>query len=176
VSGDPLAPFEDAGGPIELVVFDADGTLRGLTVPGRVCPYGPDEWVLLPHVRETLARVDWSRRAVATASNQDHVGYGHLSAAMAERLLGDALQAALGVARPPTRIGLCPHRIEEACACRKPAPGMLLDAMEHFAIQPARTLFVGDATCDAQAAAAAGVRFAWASSLFRAPREVDLSK
>src|SRR4051794_15098562 len=40
---------------LELVIFDADGTLRYVTVPGQHYPLRPEEWRLMPGVRETLA-------------------------------------------------------------------------------------------------------------------------
>ena len=59
----------------------------------------------------------------------------------------------------------CPHHPEFGvgdyrvdCACRKPAPGMLLAAIERFAIDPAASLLVGDSPTDLDAARAAGVR------------------
>lgn len=59
----------------------------------------------------------------------------------------------------------CPHHPEFGvgdyqvdCACRKPAPGMLLAAIERFAIDPAASLLVGDSQTDIEAAQAAGVR------------------
>ena len=59
----------------------------------------------------------------------------------------------------------CPHHPEFGvgdyrvdCGCRKPAPGMLLAAIERFAIDPAASLLVGDSPTDLDAARAAGVR------------------
>ena len=59
----------------------------------------------------------------------------------------------------------CPHHPEFGvgdyqvdCACRKPAPGMLLAAIDRFAIDPAASLLVGDSQTDIEAAQAAGVR------------------
>ena len=51
-------------------------------------------------------------------------------------------------------------------AWRKPAPGMLREAMAMAAVGPADTLFVGDQPCDEAAAEAAGVRFEWAEDFF----------
>jgi D-glycero-D-manno-heptose 1,7-bisphosphate phosphatase len=58
----------------------------------------------------------------------------------------------------------CPHHPEAGthatiCACRKPAPGMLLAAIRDFDIDPARSLMIGDKSGDIEAAAAAGVGF-----------------
>ncbi|MDE2407753.1 MAG: HAD family hydrolase [Xanthomonadaceae bacterium] len=59
----------------------------------------------------------------------------------------------------------CPHHPEHGlgdykvmCPCRKPAAGMLLAAMARFALDPARSLLLGDKPGDVEAASAAGVR------------------
>ena len=58
----------------------------------------------------------------------------------------------------------CPHHPEAGigdyrvdCDCRKPRPGMLLEAIARFDIDPARSLMIGDKQGDLDAAAAAGV-------------------
>jgi D-glycero-D-manno-heptose 1,7-bisphosphate phosphatase len=150
------------------VVFDADDTLRTTLVPGQPCPRAPHEWALLPDVRETLARVPWAVRPddvgprLALASNQDQVAYGHLSHAMARRLLADLAEAAAGHRPPNALLQLCAHALEDPCDCRKPAPGMLLAAMRHAGVAPRETLFVGNAPTDREAARRAGIAFCWA--------------
>jgi D-glycero-D-manno-heptose 1,7-bisphosphate phosphatase len=59
----------------------------------------------------------------------------------------------------------CPHHAEKGqspynivCDCRKPEPGMLLQAMREYQIDPAQSLMLGDKAADMQAAAAAGVQ------------------
>jgi D-glycero-D-manno-heptose 1,7-bisphosphate phosphatase len=59
----------------------------------------------------------------------------------------------------------CPHHAEKGqspynivCDCRKPEPGMLLQAMREYQIDPAQSLMLGDKAADMQAAAAAGVK------------------
>ena len=59
----------------------------------------------------------------------------------------------------------CPHHTEgivpaytKACACRKPAPGMLLRAIAEYDIDPAVSLLIGDGEHDVVAAANAGVK------------------
>ena len=154
-----------------LYVFDADETLRHTIVPGRPCPYGPDEWVLLPNVRERLREIPFGPEGphLGLASNQDRVGYGQIEEGTARRLLEDlAREATSGDVR--ARIELCPHRAEDGCDCRKPAPGMLTRLMRHFAVAPGATLFVGDTPEDQQAAQAAAVAFEWAWDFFRRPR------
>lgn len=146
---------------VRLVVFDADNTLRRVTVPGKPCPHGPGEWELLPGIREALAGLRWGEGGLllGMASNQDHVFYGHLSAAMARRLLMDAAEAATGHRPPPGAVRFCAHAMDAGCGCRKPAPGLLLEAMAFYGLGPGETLFVGDAEVDREAARRAGVAF-----------------
>jgi D-glycero-D-manno-heptose 1,7-bisphosphate phosphatase len=154
----------------DLVIFDADDTLRYTTVPGQPCPRGPDEWALLPGVAETLAKVQWlvpGGPRLGLASNQDQVGYGYLSERIARRLLEDLALAATGTVPPAAAIQLCPHRLEVRCECRKPAPGMLRRILAYYGVDPERTLFVGNSDTDRAAARAAGVRYRDAGGVFR---------
>jgi HAD superfamily hydrolase (TIGR01662 family) len=70
-------------------------------------------------------------------------------------------------------IRICPHhplglrrRYRLRCACRKPAPGMLQEALGVFAVDPGQAVFIGDRRTDRQAAAAAGIAFEPADAFF----------
>ena len=59
----------------KLIIFDVDGTLRRCLAPGQVCPNAPDQWELMPNVKETLAEIKWGlpdcgNTAFGIASNQ----------------------------------------------------------------------------------------------------------
>ena len=148
-----------------LIIFDADGTLRRTLVSGQPCPHAADEWTLLDGVRAYVSALPHDVY-LGVASNQDHVGYGHLSYAEAHRLLKDALELASGRKPDPAAIRLCPHRLDVTCACRKPAPGMLLAIVEHYGLTPREALFVGNEPVDEAAAANAGMPFLWAQELW----------
>ena len=144
-----------------LVIFDADNTLRRVTVPGRVCPWGPGEWEPLPGICEALSGLRWGEGGLhlGMASNQDQIFYGHLTAGMARRLLMDAAAAATGSRPPPGAVRFCAHAMDAGCGCRKPEPGLLHEAMAFYRVPPGATLFVGDAELDREAARRAGVAF-----------------
>ena len=146
---------------VRLVIFDADNTLRRVTVPGRVCPWGPEEWEPLPGIREALEGLRWGEGGLrmGMASNQDHVSYGHLTSEMARRLLRDAAETATGYRPPEGAVRFCAHAMDACCGCRKPEPGLLHEAMDFHRIDPGATLFVGDAEVDREAARRAGVAF-----------------
>lgn len=52
----------------------------------------------------------------------------------------------------------CPHDPAARCACRKPAPGMLLAAAARFDLDLARSVLIGDALTDVEAGQRAGCR------------------
>lgn len=52
----------------------------------------------------------------------------------------------------------CPHDRDEGCNCRKPQPGMILEACRHFDIDLDQSYLVGDSDSDMAAALNAGVR------------------
>ncbi|QBL08436.1 D-glycero-beta-D-manno-heptose 1,7-bisphosphate 7-phosphatase [Rheinheimera sp. D18] len=63
-----------------------------------------------------------------------------------------------------TDVYFCPHHpinakppYQAECDCRKPAPGMLLQAIKKYQIDPAQSLMLGDKKADMQAAKAAGI-------------------
>ncbi len=45
-------------------------------------------------------------------------------------------------------IFICPHRPDEACACRKPKPGMIQQARERYDIELGTSIMVGDSARD----------------------------
>lgn len=52
----------------------------------------------------------------------------------------------------------CPHRREEGCACRKPQPGLLLQAASDLDIDLDHSIFIGDTIEDILAGHRAGVK------------------
>jgi D-glycero-D-manno-heptose 1,7-bisphosphate phosphatase len=59
-----------------------------------------------------------------------------------------------------TDVFYCPHHPDFTgdCDCRKPKPGLLLQGIEKYNIDPKKSYFIGDRERDMEAAAAAGVK------------------
>lgn len=151
----------------KLVVFDADDTLRK-TRSGDFYPVTHQDWVLLPKVRERIAKLHPETR-LAIASNQSGVSMGKLTYNRANALLTACADAAF----PEKALRLvlfCPHPRQGGCDCRKPQPGMLLQAATAFQVSPEESLFVGDMQTDRDAADHAGFWFQWAHDFFDWPR------
>jgi D-glycero-D-manno-heptose 1,7-bisphosphate phosphatase len=154
-----------------VLIFDADGTLRYTRVAGQPSPKSPGEWGLMPGVRARLAALDWGPdgHRLGVASNQDGVALGDLSREMAQRLLRDAVETAIGFVPESAAIEMCACPRRARCQCHKPAPGMLLSILRRFRATPGEALFVGDLDIDREAARRAGVPFEWAGDFFAPP-------
>jgi D-glycero-D-manno-heptose 1,7-bisphosphate phosphatase len=86
------------------------------------------------------------------ATNQPAIARGQMSW---ETL--NEMHRLLKAAVPLDDIEVCPHVDADNCDCRKPKPGMLLDAAEKLDIDLPASYFIGDTGRDVKAALAAGV-------------------
>ena len=136
------------------VFLDRDGTLiEDVGYPSR-----PEQVRLLPGAAESLRTLHTSGLALVLVSNQSGVGRGYFDQTDAEavherfvELLADA-GASLDAAY------YCFHAPDEDCACRKPAPGMILDAAADLDLELGRSFVVGNSHADVEAGRAAGCR------------------
>jgi D-glycero-D-manno-heptose 1,7-bisphosphate phosphatase len=102
--------------------------------------------------------------ALVVVTNQSGIGRGLYTEADFHALTDWMKQAFAGAGAPLAGVYWCPHHPTDAagayrrqCGCRKPAPGMLLEAIRELDLDPARSLMFGDKRADLEAAAAAGV-------------------
>lgn len=115
-----------------------------------------DHVSILPGAVEALARLAATGFAVVLVTNQSSIGRGLMTAAAVEainRRLQGVIEAGGGRI---DAIYTCPHRPDDGCACRKPAPGMLLQAAGDLGLSLPGSYMVGDAISDIQAGQAAG--------------------
>jgi D-glycero-D-manno-heptose 1,7-bisphosphate phosphatase len=95
--------------------------------------------------------------AVVIVTNQSAVGRNIISPFEADeinRLLVLEVEKAGGRI---DAVYMCPHAPEEDCACRKPRPGLILQAAQDMGLDLSLSLMVGDAVTDIQAGQEAGV-------------------
>ena len=112
----------------------------------------------IPGALEALRHLGSSPYAVVVVTNQSPVGRGLLSMAEAEAINERVIARIEDVGGRVDASYLCPHRPDELCACRKPAPGMLLRAATELTLDLPRSYLIGDALSDMAAADAAGAR------------------
>jgi histidinol-phosphate phosphatase family protein len=91
----------------------------------------------------------------AVVSNQSGIARGVLTPEQVDAVNG-RVEELLGAPLGPWVH--CPHGPEDACGCRKPAPGMIERAAELLGVDPARVAVIGDIAADVEAARRAGAR------------------
>lgn len=137
------------GGPA-AVLLDRDGTLV-IDVPYNG---DPTRVLPVPGARSALDRLRAAGIPLAVVSNQSGIARGCLTAGQVEAV-NARVEELLGPLGP---FLYCPHGPEDGCACRKPAPGLLVAAAERLGVEPSACAVIGDIGADIQAALAVGAR------------------
>jgi D-glycero-D-manno-heptose 1,7-bisphosphate phosphatase len=136
------------------VFLDRDGVLNRPPVSdGKpLSPRGLDELMILPGVDEACGELRDAGFALVVVTNQPEIARGTLT-----RETVDALNGVLAASLPLDEIVVCPHDDADNCDCRKPKPGMLLDAARRHDIDLSQSVLIGDRWRDIGAGQAAGV-------------------
>jgi D-glycero-D-manno-heptose 1,7-bisphosphate phosphatase len=136
------------------VFLDRDGTL----IEDVGYPRDPEAVRLLEGAPEALAALRRAGFALVVVSNQSGIGRGLVSQEEADAVHARfvAELRARGVELDDVRY--CPHAPEDACACRKPAAGLLLDSARELGLDLDRSFMVGDKPTDVEAGRTAGCR------------------
>lgn len=146
------------------VFLDRDGVVnRALLKDGRpLAPRSIKEFRLLPKVAQAVKDLRHAGFLVIVATNQPDVGAGKQSRASVEKI-HERLKRSV----PLDGIKVCYHTDEDACDCRKPKPGMLLEAASELKIDLKNSFMVGDRWRDIKAGKAAGCRTLWIRSQYK---------
>lgn len=141
--------------PQTVVILDRDGVIN---CESEAYIKTPDEWRPLPGALAAIARLHAARVRVGIATNQSGVGRGYYTLEALAAIHRKMLRAINEAGGEIERIFFCPHVNADHCDCRKPKPGMLLQAAEHFACGFDNMIYVGDSDRDIEAARAVGIR------------------
>jgi histidinol-phosphate phosphatase family protein len=137
------------------VFVDRDGVINR-NRPGGVVSW--DDFEFLPGALEGLARLTQGGYRVVVITNQANIGRGLLTRARLDDLHRRMRQEIMTAGGAIVAVYHCEHLPEDECDCRKPAPGLLLQASAELGIDLTETYFIGDHDTDLQAALAAGAR------------------
>jgi len=110
----------------------------------------------LPGVFEAMQRLAGSPFMVVVVTNQSAVGRGLMTVEGLAAINGGIVQQVQQAGGRIDAVYACPHRPDDGCPCRKPRPGMLLQAAQDLGIDLERSYLVGDAISDMEAALSAG--------------------
>ncbi|MDM7890170.1 D-glycero-alpha-D-manno-heptose-1,7-bisphosphate 7-phosphatase [Curtobacterium caseinilyticum] len=132
------------------LLFDRDDTLV-IDVPYNADPH---KVVPVPGAHRAVERARAAGLRVGVVTNQSAIAKG-----LATREQVDATNARVDELVGPFDVWcVCPHDAGDGCPCRKPRPGMVLDAAERLGLDPSELVVVGDIGADVGAAVAAGAQ------------------
>ena len=116
-----------------------------------------EEFKFLPGVFVPLKRLAQSDFAVIIITNQSVINRGIVSRTVLEREIHARMVKEITThGGRIDAIFYCPHRPDEDCFCRKPRPGLLLQAAKEMNIDLSSSYVIGDALCDVEAGLAVG--------------------
>jgi histidinol-phosphate phosphatase family protein len=136
------------------IFIDRDGVINCRRPGDYVLDWSQFEF--MPGIREALKQLSSLGLPMIIISNQAAVGKGLLDYAGLEEITARMNEALLADGTTLAAAYYCTHKIEDYCPCRKPKPALLFRAAADFNIGLSRSIFIGDADTDAQAARAAG--------------------
>jgi D-glycero-D-manno-heptose 1,7-bisphosphate phosphatase len=133
--------------PVDWVFLDRDGTINRKAANGDYVK-APCELSIIPDAAEAIRRLNDAGVWVGIVTNQQGIALGRMTeadfAAVQARLAGELRRVGARI----DAVYHCPH-LEETCACRKPAPGMLLRARRRNpGLEFEYAAMVGDSAAD----------------------------
>lgn len=141
--------------PLAAIFLDRDGVINK-NREGYVLSW--EQVHFLPRSLSALRRLAQTSYAIVVVTNQSAIGRG-LIRNEAAREINDRLISQIRLYKG--RIDatyLCPHAPQDNCNCRKPKPGLLLQASQDLNLDLTRSWMIGDAITDLQAGIAADVQ------------------
>ncbi|MBI1879792.1 MAG: D-glycero-beta-D-manno-heptose 1,7-bisphosphate 7-phosphatase [Chloroflexi bacterium] len=116
------------------------------------------EFKFLPGAKSGLVTLSRLGLPIIVVTNQAAIGRGMVSADVVEAIHQRMVAEITTWGGRIDRVIYCPHRPEDRCDCRKPKPGMLLQAAQELNLDLSRSYLVGDAASDIQAGQQVGCR------------------
>ena len=142
------------------IFFDRDGVVNVRLVSDYV--RSVDQMILIPDIVEALRGTEALGFRPILVTNQRGIARGLMSDDDLHEIHRWLQQELSRRAAPGfDAIYYCPHGADDGCECRKPRPGMLLQAAREHGIDLSRSWMIGDSPGDVAAGRAAGCRTAW---------------
>lgn len=139
----------------KTVFFDRDGVLnRAIVRDGR--PYPPasvDELQVMPGAGDILKELQAAGFLLIGVTNQPDVARGQVQQVTVEKINQELMKSL-----PLEDIRVCYHDDKDNCACRKPLPGLLLEAGKKYDVDFTGSYMIGDRWRDMEAGRQAGCR------------------
>ena len=144
--------------PKRAVFLDRDGVLNKSVIIDSMptSPLTVDAVEIYADVPDACRRLITAGFELICVTNQPNIARG-IQSADTIRAINARLVDELGL----DGMRVCPHDDRDGCHCRKPKPGLILDAARDHDIDVAASFMVGDRWRDVDAGRAAGCRTIW---------------
>ena len=106
---------------------------------------------------EALVKLKPTGYKTVIITNQSAVGRGFISPKVAQEINLRLVEEIHSAGGRIDGVFMCPHAPHDECACRKPQPGLILEAADSLSLDLSRSILVGDALSDIMAGQSAGV-------------------
>lgn len=140
---------------MKLAILDRDGTLNTV---GDDYITSADEWMAVPGALEAIARLNHAGWHVVVATNQPGLGRGLFDVVALNAIHAKMHRQVSALGGRIDAVFYCPHAVDEDCACRKPAPGLLEQISERYGVERQEVQVVGCCAAHLQAGAALGAQ------------------
>lgn len=138
-----------------LVILDRDGVINK---DSDAFVKSPAEWSPIDGSIEAIAKLSVAGFTVAVATNQSGIARKLLDHPALEAIHDTLRRQVKDAGGDLGQILHCPHHPDDACACRKPAPGMYQQLSRYYGVPLDGVPMVGDSERDIVAAKAVGGR------------------
>jgi D-glycero-D-manno-heptose 1,7-bisphosphate phosphatase len=152
VHGSVVVTAKSNGSP--AVFLDRDGVLLK-NLPGYI--RGREDVTFLPGAFHALRLLSQTKFKIFLVTNQSMVGRGFVTLKEAEAINDYVVHLVVQNEGRIDQVYMCPHAPDDNCDCRKPMPGLILQAEKEFSLDLSKSILIGDALSDIQAAKAAGI-------------------
>jgi len=139
----------------KVVLMDRDGTVLVEPTDFSVRLKGLH---MFPETLEAMAKLAEVGYSVIFVTNQLSIAKGNLSLKEYEATNNKMIELLEPTGIKVLKVYTCPHGQDDNCVCRKPKPGMLLQAIKEFNLNPGETFMIGDRVTDIEAGMAAGAK------------------
>src|SRR5207245_1547178 len=101
------------------------------------------EFRFLPGSREAIAKLTQAGHRIVVCTNQAGIAHGSLTVETVQEIHRRMVASINEVGGRIEKVYYCPHAKDENCVCRKPRPGMLLQARDELGIDMHDAVFLG---------------------------------
>jgi len=144
-------------GMTDAVFLDRDGVINE-RAPEHQYVTTVEQFRFLPGVLDALVILaQRSTRKVVIVSNQACIGKGLSDNSSNAALFSWMRQRIVEAGGRVDGVYVCPHTVEDGCWCRKPRPGLFVQAERELGVDLSKSAMIGDMVTDMQAAWAAGI-------------------